>query len=623
MQRAVREREAAIQQLAFHDELTGLPNRNQLPRSSSAGRSQRASASHGQLAVALVDLDRFKDINDTLGHHVGDDLLLEVGDRLRRGRGAPRTLVARLGGDEFAVLLPARRASPRPHAASPKLRRARSAAPIEIEDAARRRRARSIGIAIYPRPRRRRRRRCCAAPRSRCTPPRSGTCGSAFYDRGQDRHSVERLSLPGDLRRARSSRASSSCSTSPSSTLATGRVSGVEALLRWHHPRLGAGAARRVHPDRRADRARSAQLTALGAATRRSRRRRLAAPRARRSPSRSTCRRATCSTAELPRAPARSCSPRPASPAERLVLEITESSVMADPRDARGALLDEVTAMGVRHLDRRLRHRLLVARAAQAAAGAGAEGRPSFVPSMTRSDGRRGRSCARRSSSATTSACAWSPRASSPTPTLAALREMGCDLAQGLPRRPRRWPPPSCARLAARAHAARSASRVEVAVRPAALRRLPVPARAAGLALASPCGARRRIFSAPLRGPAARRVGAWRSPALVDLRALRLDGRALLARRRPRQAALRRTATSRCVSAPRSSIRAPACLPRSRRASPWRPTTASARRSMSPKPTSARAGAALGAALRGPASAPSTRRSRSRKSGPPGLLPTR
>ena len=87
MQRSVREREAAIQHLAFHDELTGLPNRTQF-RVELAGRIAAAAREHGQFAVAIVDVDRFQDINDTLGHHVGDHLLLALARRLRGGRPA-------------------------------------------------------------------------------------------------------------------------------------------------------------------------------------------------------------------------------------------------------------------------------------------------------------------------------------------------------------------------------------------------------------------------------------------------------------------------------------------------------------------------------------------------------
>ncbi|MEQ1547802.1 MAG: bifunctional diguanylate cyclase/phosphodiesterase [Chakrabartia sp.] len=97
---AIREKEA--QHLANHDTLTGLPNRRKLEAElfSYAGKSDTSAA---RLAVAIVDLDRFKDINDTLGHHAGDDLIRAVADRLKLTL-ADTDFVARLGGDEFAVL---------------------------------------------------------------------------------------------------------------------------------------------------------------------------------------------------------------------------------------------------------------------------------------------------------------------------------------------------------------------------------------------------------------------------------------------------------------------------------------------------------------------------------------
>jgi PAS domain S-box-containing protein len=96
--------QAALERLALHDALTALPNRSLLH-----DRIQQAHANAARaglsVAVLLLDLDRFKDVNDTLGHHVGDLLLTEVGPRLQRPLREVDT-VARLGGDEFAILLP-------------------------------------------------------------------------------------------------------------------------------------------------------------------------------------------------------------------------------------------------------------------------------------------------------------------------------------------------------------------------------------------------------------------------------------------------------------------------------------------------------------------------------------
>src|SRR3712207_3520457 len=87
---------------SLHDALTGLANRTKFQQQS---RELLATSFGAPVAVLLMDLDRFKEINDTLGHHVGDLLLQEMGRRLR-GLLRGDAIVARLGGDEFAVLLP-------------------------------------------------------------------------------------------------------------------------------------------------------------------------------------------------------------------------------------------------------------------------------------------------------------------------------------------------------------------------------------------------------------------------------------------------------------------------------------------------------------------------------------
>ena len=94
----------ALQHQALHDGLTGLPNRTLL-RDRTGQAIRLADRELTPAALLLIDLDRFKEVNDTLGHHYGDQLLVQVGERLRAGLRKVDT-VARLGGDEFAVLLP-------------------------------------------------------------------------------------------------------------------------------------------------------------------------------------------------------------------------------------------------------------------------------------------------------------------------------------------------------------------------------------------------------------------------------------------------------------------------------------------------------------------------------------
>ncbi|HEX5264525.1 MAG TPA: GGDEF domain-containing protein, partial [Phenylobacterium sp.] len=95
------ERELTLR-LAQTDSLTGLVNRGAFT-SALCERVDVAKASGGRVSLFVVDLDRFKHLNDTLGHHAGDLFLAEVGERLRADAG-PGDLVARLGGDEFAVI---------------------------------------------------------------------------------------------------------------------------------------------------------------------------------------------------------------------------------------------------------------------------------------------------------------------------------------------------------------------------------------------------------------------------------------------------------------------------------------------------------------------------------------
>ncbi|HET7650256.1 MAG TPA: EAL domain-containing protein [Gammaproteobacteria bacterium] len=103
MQDAIARREASIRHHARHDALTGLPNRNRLEQLVTEQLEQRQSSKQ-RLVVMVIGLDRFKDINDTLGYEAGDQLLCEVAQRLREMAGA-ENVVARIGGDEFGVML--------------------------------------------------------------------------------------------------------------------------------------------------------------------------------------------------------------------------------------------------------------------------------------------------------------------------------------------------------------------------------------------------------------------------------------------------------------------------------------------------------------------------------------
>ncbi|MGI8740184.1 MAG: diguanylate cyclase domain-containing protein [Gammaproteobacteria bacterium] len=103
MQSAIAEREDRIAHQAFHDTLTGLPNRA-LAHDRLRSAIEHARRNGNTVGVLMIDVDRFKEINDTLGHHTGDQLLIELGRRLRATVRASDT-VARLGGDEFLTLV--------------------------------------------------------------------------------------------------------------------------------------------------------------------------------------------------------------------------------------------------------------------------------------------------------------------------------------------------------------------------------------------------------------------------------------------------------------------------------------------------------------------------------------
>jgi len=230
--------EERIRHLAYYDPLTDLPNRtlfqNRLEQA--VHNSLRA---RNPLAVMIMDLDTFKEINDTLGHLMGDAVLREIGHRLATGLRESDT-VARLGGDEFAVMLPNVGRAGAELAARKLLALVQE--PLAIEGVNLDVHS-SVGIAMFPE----------HGTEAEILIQRADVAmyvakqdrsGHVVYAQELDRHSPERLALMGDFRHA-ISRDQLRVHYQPKLNLKTNQVSGVEALVRWQHPELGL-----IMPDR-------------------------------------------------------------------------------------------------------------------------------------------------------------------------------------------------------------------------------------------------------------------------------------------------------------------------------------------------------------------------------------
>ncbi|MFE0690023.1 putative bifunctional diguanylate cyclase/phosphodiesterase [Streptomyces xiamenensis] len=229
------------------DPLTGLPNRQWLLDRTRAALEEAApeaaptpepAAVPARCALVLIDLDSFRDVNDTLGHLTGDRLLLQIADRIRAGL-PPEAAAARLGGDEFAVLLPGVESADAARHTARELIRSLSA-PLELDGLTLLMEA-SAGVAVAPDHAREAEdllRRAdvamYAAKRDRC--------GVQVYEASRDEHTPDRLGLLGDLRHALE-RGQVELHYQPKVGF-DGAVAGLEALIRWVHPERG-----RVPPD--------------------------------------------------------------------------------------------------------------------------------------------------------------------------------------------------------------------------------------------------------------------------------------------------------------------------------------------------------------------------------------
>ncbi|MEM8716863.1 MAG: EAL domain-containing protein, partial [Cyanobacteria bacterium P01_G01_bin.4] len=222
-----------IEFMAYYDVLTGLANR-MLFHDRLTQAISNAHRSHDKIAVLFIDVDRFKTINDSLGHSVGDALLQEVTERLKSSLGEGDTL-ARWGGDEFALLTPFTQAGDAAKQARALLESLEkqmmfSGQPLHVTA--------SIGIALYP----------TDGDNAQALMQNAGTAlhrakdlgrnTYQFYNAAMNAQATTRLSLENDLRMALQ-REQLQLYYQPQIDTHSGKVLGFEALLRWNHPKLG------------------------------------------------------------------------------------------------------------------------------------------------------------------------------------------------------------------------------------------------------------------------------------------------------------------------------------------------------------------------------------------------
>jgi diguanylate cyclase (GGDEF)-like protein len=226
--------EARVRFLATHDNLTGLPNRilfmEQVSEAVLDGRRQGR-----KFAIVFVDVDRFKIINDTLGHSAGDTLLIEIANRLKRCV-EPHDIVARLSGDEFIILL---RDASDPAQISKIARRMLSAIlkPIVVRGQECRVTA-SLGISRYPSDAEDADTLIKNADAAMYAAKDEGHNGFRFHTAGLETQSIDRLMLENGLRQA-IERNELLLHYQPKRSLHSGDITGVEALVRWQHPEFG------------------------------------------------------------------------------------------------------------------------------------------------------------------------------------------------------------------------------------------------------------------------------------------------------------------------------------------------------------------------------------------------